>query len=397
MNLRDRTVSLSPPRNWRSGWHPGVKVIDLRHPGDYAKGHIPGAINIPTDAMRVPERDGLRNKWADDVVLEKVFATAGLTCDDHVVLCDTDTLGPGIAFSIFTYSGFEKLYVLDGGMAAWDGIISSTPAPPRDSRFRLSHKNMNFLVGGDYVAAKIGDPGSRIVEGRTAQAYTDGHIPTAVHVDPAAFLEGKCLKAREIILGELAQKGVTPEKQIVLYCGSGGAGSRNFMVMRALGFTRVFLYLNSWDEWSIDTTKSQETGFLNLTFAGSAVNAKHSMGPRFFNPSELRSALDQHAVLVLDVRSMNDFNLGRIPGSVHIYWEDTLNAGRNPKSAEELTDLFSGKSVTPDKHIVIFTRGGMQLAYMYTLLKLMGFPRVSAYNGPWAGWEMPTWTSVPCR
>jgi len=43
---------------------------------------------------------------------------------------------------------------------------------------------------------------------------------------------------------------------------------------------------------------------------------------------------------------------------------------------------------------VVFTRGGVQLTYMYTLLKLLGYPRVSAYTGRWDGWEIPSWRAV---
>jgi hypothetical protein len=45
--------------------------------------------------IQVPERNGLRNKWADDAVVEKAFAQAGLTYDDYVVLCDRDAIGLG--------------------------------------------------------------------------------------------------------------------------------------------------------------------------------------------------------------------------------------------------------------------------------------------------------------
>jgi 3-mercaptopyruvate sulfurtransferase SseA len=374
---------------------PGIKMIDVRGAADYAKGHISGAINIPWNVIQVPERDGLRNKWADDAVIEKVFAQAGLSYEDHVVLYDTGTIAPGIAFAIFTYAGFDKLHVLDGGIGAWDGDMNSVTVKPVESKFTLSRKNGNFVVGKEYVAGKIGDPTARIIEGRSLKAYEDGHIPTAKHIEPATYVQdGKFLKPREVILQDLAKKGVTPEKEIVLYCGSGGAASRNFMVLKELGFKDVLIYLNSWDEWSIDPTKVQEMGVPNFTFPGSVVNGRNSLGPRFFSQSELKSALDQKSVAVLDVRSTADFNIGRIPGSVNIYWNDTLGANRNPKSAEELTALFAKKGITPDKHIVIFTRGGIQLTYMYTLLKLLGYPQVSAYNGRWDGWEMPSWKAV---
>jgi 3-mercaptopyruvate sulfurtransferase SseA len=310
-------------------------------------------------------------------------------------LYDTGTIAPGIAFAIFTYAGFDKLHVLDGGIGAWDGGMNSVPVKPAESNFTLSRKNGNFVVGKDYVARKIGDPTARIIEGRSLKAYEDGHIPTAMHIEPATYVQGgKFLKPRDVILQDLAKKGVTPEKQIILYCGSGGAASRNFMVLKELGFKDVLIYLNSWDEWSIDPTKVQELGVPNFTYSGSVVNGRNSLGPRFFSQTELKSALEQKSVTVLDVRSPADFNIGRIPGSVNIYWNDTLNPSRNPKSAEELTPLFAQKGITPDKHIVIFTRGGTQLAHMYTLLKLLGYPQVSAYNGRWDGWEMPSWKAV---
>jgi thiosulfate/3-mercaptopyruvate sulfurtransferase len=391
---KDR-IFISPARLKDLLGKPGVKLIDVRGAADYAKGHISEAINIPWNVIQVPERNGLRNKWADDAVLEKAFAEAGLSYEDQVILYDTGTIAPGIAFAIFTYAGFDRLHVLDGGIAAWDGNRNAAPVKPAESKFTLSRKKDDLVVGKDYVAGKIGDPAARIVEGRSLKAYEDGHIPTAIHIEPASHLkDGKFLKPRDILLQDLAQKGVTPEKQIILYCGSGGAASRNFMVLKELGFKNVFIYLNSWDEWSIDPTKGQELGAANFTFSGNILNQKNSLGPRFFGQGELKSALDRKSVLVLDVRSAPDFNIGRIPGSVNIYWNDTLDANRNPKSAEDLAALFAGKGVTPDKHIVIFTRGGIQLTYMYALLKLLGFPQVSAYNGRWDGWEIPSWKAV---
>lgn len=372
-----------------------VKVIDVRSSAEYEKGHIAGAISIPWHLIQVPERDGLRNKWAEDQVLEKVFAQAGLSYNDDLVLCDKGTLNAGIPFLIFTYAGFGKLHVLEGGIGAWDGGADSVHAKTAPSQFTLSRKNGGCVVDKDYVAGKISSPTAVIVEGRLRQAYEDGHIPTAAHLDPATHLkEGKFLKPRDVISLELANKGITPEKEIVLYCGSGGAAARNFLVLKELGFKKVAVYLNAWDEWSIDTTKVQELGVPNFTFSGSALNAKNSLGPRFLTQAELKSALDQKSALVLDVRSAPDFRLGSIPGSVNVYWNDTLDANRNPKSGDELTALFSKAGVTPDKHIVIFTRGGFQATYMHTLLKLTGYPQVSVYTGPWTGWHLSSWKAV---
>ncbi|MFW6114970.1 MAG: sulfurtransferase [Thermodesulfobacteriota bacterium] len=389
------SIFVSPPQLRELTKNPGVKVIDVRSAGDYAKGHIPGAISIPWHTILVPERDGFRNKWADDTVIEEVFARAGLAYADYLVLYHEDALGGGIPFVIFSYAGFDELHALDGGINAWDGKIDAVSAAPSTSKFTMSRKQGAVVVDKDYVAGKIGDPAARIVEGRNRQAYEDGHIPTAVHVCPDTHMdENKFLKPRDVILKNLAEKGVTPEKEIILYCGSGGASSRNFMALKEVGFNKVVVYVKSWDEWSIDTTKVQELGVPNLTFAGSALTSKNSLGPRFFSQSELESALGQNSVVVLDVRSPDDYRIGRIPGSVNVYWNDTLDANRNPKSPEELSAMFAKQGVAPGKHIVVFTRGGVQLAYMYTLLRVLGYPQVSAYTGRWDGWFIPSWEAA---
>lgn len=43
-----------------------VQIVDIRSPADYARGHIPGAINIPMDELprRVEEHE-----WGDEIVV----------------------------------------------------------------------------------------------------------------------------------------------------------------------------------------------------------------------------------------------------------------------------------------------------------------------------------------
>jgi thiosulfate/3-mercaptopyruvate sulfurtransferase len=130
---------------------PGVKVIDVRSAGDYTAGHIPGAISIPWHTILVPERDGFRNKWADDTVIEEVFARAGLSYADYLVLYHEDALGGGIPFVIFSYAGFDELHALDGGIEAWDGKIDAMPVTPAASKFTMSRKHGWFMPSWEEV------------------------------------------------------------------------------------------------------------------------------------------------------------------------------------------------------------------------------------------------------
>ena len=79
---------------------PGIGVIDVRYPADYAKGHVPGAVNVP------------KGKW---------HATGSLRKDIvYYVYCYTQTchLGAEAALAL-TRQGFKVIEV-EGGWATWE-------------------------------------------------------------------------------------------------------------------------------------------------------------------------------------------------------------------------------------------------------------------------------------
>ena len=92
-------------------------------------------------------------------------------------------------------------------------------------------------------------------------------------------------------------------------------------------------------------------------------------------------------MVVVDVRSPSDYSAGQIPGSVNVFWDSTLDDNRVLKSTDELRKLYEEVGVTPDKKVVLFTRGGVQLTHSYTVLSLLGFKNVDFFTGKFEGWE----------
>lgn len=365
---------------------PGVRLVDVRPPADYAKGHLPGAVNLPWQRLSVPETDGVRNEFAPDDELARQFGLAGLGYDDTIILYAAGTFA-GRAFVAFEYAGFPRLHVLNGGFDGWKGEVSTEPATPLPTTVALTRKRDN-RVTKDYVAAKVGDARTVIVDGRSADAFRDGHIPTATGIPDKWYLDPASLRRpKGDLLAELAARGLTPDKEVVSYCGSGVAASNVYLVLKDLGFERVTIYDGSWDEWSRDPRAGQDVGLPNYSFDPVALPAAGSLGPRFLAEAEVKSLAGTLGAVVLDVRSPSDFNAGRIPGSVNVFWNDTLDQDRVLRKLDELLALYAAKGVTPDKRVVIFTRGGLQLSHSYLVLKLLGYPRVDAFSGEFEGWD----------
>ena len=365
----------------------GVKILDIRSEAEYKKGHIEGAIHLPWQAINVSERDGIRNEYADDAQIEKALSAVGLSYEDTVLIYGATSMA-GRTFVVLEYAGFDKLHVLDGGISQWKGKLTTKATEVKPGAFKLTRKKEN-RIEREGVAAKIDSPKASILDGRFLKASQDGAIPSAKLVPVTDFMNSKTSQVRDRaeVLKELAAKGITPDQEVISYCGSGAFASSSYLFLKDLGFKNVKFYDKSWDEWS-RADVAQEMNIGNFAFAGDALNQPKSLGPKFLNQAQLLAAQKAGAVVV-DVRPGDDYVVGRLPDSVNVFWNDTLNADRSLKSADELRKLFAKQGVTADKHVVIFARGGLQLSQSYLVLKLLGFERVDAFEGKFEGWVNP--------
>jgi len=57
-----------------------------------------------------------------------------------------------------------------------------------------------------------------------------------------------------------AQEGITPDKKLAFYCGTGWRGSEAFMNAYLMGWPDIAVYDGGWFEWSSDTGNPVESG-----------------------------------------------------------------------------------------------------------------------------------------
>ncbi len=364
----------------------GGKIVDVRAQTAYEAGHLPGAVNLPWSRLHVSERDGIRNEFADDAVFEKEIRAAGLEDGDTVLIYDNNSL-PGRAFIALEYAGFKNIHVLDGGVGGFTGTLSTEPVTVAASDFTIGEK-FDVRVDKAYVDQRRDDEDAVLIDGRNSDAFVDGHIPGAKSLVAASLLtEDRRVQPQDVINGLLASRGIDKDKEILSYCGSGVAAANNYVALRNLGYTNVRIYDESWDEWSRDPQAGQSLALGNYTFSGEPVAADAEAGPQFLTAEQVRELATNPNVVVLDVRSPSDYNAGQIPGSVNVFWDTTLDDHRVLKNPDELRALYEQAGVTPDKQVILFTRGGVQLTHSYTVLSLLGFKDVNFFTGKFEGWE----------
>lgn len=144
------------------------------------------------------------------------------------------------------------------------------------------------------------------------------------------------------------------------------------------------------------------------------------MGVSLITPVELRELLnapEAAAVSLIDVRSMDEYLQGHIPGAISLQWEDwsakppshVKDILRQPGYWGSLDDPHEGRlgerladaGIRKDNHLVVYANGraskGREGRIAWMLLYL-GAPKVSILNGGWGQWknaENPLETDVP--
>src|SRR5512139_1363936 len=108
---------------------------------------------------------------------------------------------------------------------------------------------------------------------------------------------------------------------------------------------------------------------------------------------EVRAATASPArAAILDVRPPEQFEAGRIPGAISMFWKRNLRPEEAPdagtfRNAAELREAYRALGITPDKTIYVYCNSGHMAAVGWFVLKVvLGYPDVRLYDGSWIDW-----------
>lgn len=114
---------------------------------------------------------------------------------------------------------------------------------------------------------------------------------------------------------------------------------------------------------------------------------KTDLKPQLIVSTEEVARLNGTATVV-DVRSTFEWLKGRIPGAVHISWDDFFTGkDRRPLPAAELKQLLAKHGVDPGKPVVYYCLGGVRSGYAWLTHQLAGLPAARNYKGGMAAWQ----------
>ncbi len=234
-----------------------VVVVALMPESDFVDGHIPGAVQVDRAELAITDTAAPTiAAWEADV--EALLTDLGITRDTMVVVYDDGSHDAARLWWVLTQLSHPQVSVLDGGLDAWSAIgepLETGPVTPVPAMAPYDGTpNTSALASKEQVEAALGDPGVAIVDARPASEYAAGHIPGAVNIPMEAnysSTDGTLLPIDQL-MAVYIDAGVTPDKQVIVYCNSGVRASSDFLALAYLGYPNVALYAGSWPEWSGD-------------------------------------------------------------------------------------------------------------------------------------------------
>lgn len=239
-----------------------IRIVDLRRgEEDYARGHVPGAVNVANDALRDPGNPP--TFLPSPAAFEALMGRLGISNETHVVAYDDrGGLYAARLWLVLNAFGHRKVSVLDGHFIKWqkEGRPVTSAAPAIAPARFAARPDRGWVATADEVRAAIGQPTVRIVDARTAAEREGrdlrgirrgGIIPGSVGVywEDTLDPEWKTLKPVETLAELFRARDVRPEHEVIVYCQVGMRASHDALVLRRLGYERVRVYLGSWEEW----------------------------------------------------------------------------------------------------------------------------------------------------
>ncbi len=245
-----------------------VVLIDAESGADYARAHLPGALNLHYLELEDADENAKTGLPVFPQLAASRLGALGVRNDSPVVVYDS---GNGRAASavwyLLQFLGHEDVHILDGGFRKWLAqgrpLTQEVPTPQKAVYEARPRRDWALTT----AALQQGD--RLVVDARSVAEYSGkesggarraGHIPGSVSF-PWDRLAGELETFRETgaMRQALDAAGLTPDREIVTYCNPGiGRSTFLFAALTALGYERVRVYPGSWNEWAADPARPIE-------------------------------------------------------------------------------------------------------------------------------------------
>lgn len=414
-------AQLADPRTQLIDVRPSDAYNGWRLHGETRGGHIPGARTLPF-------------KWSTYLDWIEIVRAKGIQPGDPVVLYGHDERETEEVARLFWGAGYDRVRVYHRFLEEWcaDAALPLEHLPryrqlvPAEWLHQLSTTgSAPEHEGGRFVLCHA--------HYRNREDYEQGHIPGALALDTNTLESPETWNRRSPaeVRAALLAMGITTDTTVVLYGrfsfpnnrdpfpGSNAgqiAAFRCAFIMLWAGVKDVRVLnggLQSWLDSGFSTTTAEGEQHPADDF-GAEIPGVPALAVDLPEAKQLLAASDGNLV---SVRSWPEYigevsgyhyieKKGRIPGSVFgncgsdaYHMENYRNLDHTTREYGEIVAAWRTVGITADKHNAFYCGTGWRGSEAFFNAWLLGWPRVSVYDGGWFEWSNddtnPIATGIP--
>jgi thiosulfate/3-mercaptopyruvate sulfurtransferase len=229
---------------------------------------------------------------------------------------------------------------------------------------KKGYERPELLISGTGLAPFVTDPGVRIVDLRSAEAYAASHLPNAVHLDAAAL---DPLPPAEAFARLMTALGVGDNTYVVAYDDDGGrSAALLWAALQEYGHERVSVLDGGWGAWV------REDRYVT-PWKPSKRAVTFTPRPRTFQYIADAPA-GKNRALIIDAGRIPR----RVPAAPHVPWVQNLQEDGTFRPAADLRAMYAHAGITGGRAILTTGQDIPDAAQMLFVLRLLGFPEVRA-------------------
>jgi len=377
--------------------------------GEKRGGHITKAKSLPI-------------KWTNYMDWIEIVRTKHILPENKIVIYAYTEEDSKKVANLFIKDGYTDVSVYNNFIEEWAGNEDL----PMEHLARYKH-----LVSADWVNSLISggqpdeyDNNKYIVvhsHYRNRNAYLSGHIPGAIDMDTLALESPETWNRRspEELKKALEKHGITSDTTVIMYgkfmtpdnddefpgSAAGHIGAiRNTMIMLYAGVKDVRILNGGFQSW-------KDAGYEITTddIPKKAVSDFRVQIPA--NPEiivdipQAKEMLKSKTAELVSTRSWPEYigevsgynyieKKGRIPGSIFgncgtdaYHMENYRNLDHTIREEQEVATIWREVNITPNKHLAFYCGTGWRGSEAFFNAWLMGWPRVSVFDGGWFEWS----------
>lgn len=244
----------------------------------YEKGHLPKALHMDTMEIETEE-----SHWniLEAKECETAFLAKGITKDSQLIVYSEDINAAARVAFVAYWLGVDNVKILDGGLAAWqeagNDLEKGNETGKKATEFGIAvPARPEYLIktADDLLAAQAKNPDLVLASIRSWEEFTGetsgyGYIENAGEPLGAVYAKSSkssadvaylvnadgTIKEPTAIFSEWQDWGITPDKQVAFYCGTGWRAATAFFICLQKGWDNVQLYDGGWYDWDLGHQK----------------------------------------------------------------------------------------------------------------------------------------------